>query len=70
MTHDDDYLVAKNERYGYRGGDRFARLSIMVDRVSDLHVPTHDDYDLASCMECGQPYPCRTAAVLKRWSER
>lgn len=69
MTHDEDYLTAKHERYGYRGSDRVQRLSIMVGLVADLHVPTHDDYDLATCMECGHPFPCRTAGVLRRWGQ-
>lgn len=51
---------------------KLSRLSVTIDRIDALHAPAYDDGDGGDpdrppwCLECGHPYPCRTAAQIAR----
>lgn len=44
-----------------------SHLQVAIDRISAMHEADDPDSDIPYCPECEDPWPCRTAAVIRRY---
>jgi hypothetical protein len=41
----------------------------LVHRIEKIHAPDIAGFAEAACIECNEPYPCDTAALIATWKD-
>lgn len=46
---------------------KLSHLQVAIDRISAIHEADDPESDIPYCPECEDPWPCRTAGLIRRY---